>query len=225
MTKKILEAELSKPDFLNALLSKFTDFYNLNKRVVILATSGLVIVLLIITSWFSYNYYYEKNAWIQYKKIATSNDKLSVSAKDEEMIKSYQNLNLKYPQSQAALLSFYRLGNLYFQKNDIDAAIKSYNTYISKASDNNEFKALSFSGLAYCYELKKDYKHALLSLQEAEKIEAGKNFRQFIYRDMARMYESMANSNEALKFYKKSLEHSTDPVFTLLIKRKISILS
>jgi tetratricopeptide (TPR) repeat protein len=73
--------------------------------------------------------------------------------------------------------------------------------------------------------LKKDYKQALLALQKAEKIEAGKNFRLYIYRDMARLYESMANGNEALKYYKKALEHSTDPIFTMFIKRKISILS
>jgi predicted negative regulator of RcsB-dependent stress response len=219
MTKKKLEADLNKPDFLHALFDKIAVFYSLNKKVFLSVAAGLVFLLLIFIAWSSYNYYYEKNAWTQYTKIETS------TVKDDEIIKSYQNLSLKYPQSHATLLSFYRLGNLYFNKNNIDAAIKSYEKFIAQANDSNDFKALSFSGLAYCYELNKDYQKALHALQEAEKIEAGKNFRPFIYRDMGRIYEEMANGNEALKFYKKALEYSTDPVFTLFIKRKISILS
>jgi hypothetical protein len=81
MTKKKLEVELSKTDFLHALLIKIIDFYNLNKRVAISVISGVIIVLLIFTVLFSYNYYYEKNAWTQYQKIETPADTLTSSVK------------------------------------------------------------------------------------------------------------------------------------------------
>lgn len=223
MTKKILLEDLNDTDFLHSLFNRLSEFYTLNKRKVLSVAGALIFALLIITGWFTYQYYHEKDAWSQYTKIEQSTLKSAVD--DNLLIKQYKNLSSKYSESEASILSNYRLGNLFFKKNDFDSAIHSYEKFIADAADRNDFKVLSYSGLAYCYEAKKDYKKALQALQQAEKIESGKNFGTFIYRDMGRIYEEMNNRGEALKFYKKALEQSIDPTVTMFIKRKIALLS
>jgi len=223
MTKKIVLEDLNKPDFFHSLFNRISEFYIMNKRKVISSAGAVILILLIILAWSVYRYYYEKDAWNQYAKIEQST--LTSSISDDLLIKQYRNLSLKYSGSEASILSNYRLGNLYFKKNDIDSAVNSYEKFIEQASDRNDFKVLSYSGLAYCYETKKDYKKALQTLQQAEKVEAGKNFGTFIYRDMGRLYEEMNNRNEALKYYKKALEQSIDPTVTMFIKRKIALVS
>jgi len=122
-------------------------------------------------------------------------------------------------------LGAYRLANRLYNQGDYDAAISYYEKYLAHASDRNELKVLSFSGLAYCYEAKKEYQKALQALQQAEKIEAAKSLETFIYRDMGRIYEEMGKAPEALNCYKKALAQSLDPIFTIFIKRKIALLS
>lgn len=225
MTKKTVLEELDKPDLLHTLFNRVVEFYTSNKKKVLSIAGAVLLVLLIIIGWFSYRYYREKEAWSQYAKIEESEFTQNSSANTDTLIKKYLALSSKYSGSQASQLSDYRLGNLYFNKNEIEPAIKSYEKFISHASDKNEFKALSYISLAYCYEKKKDYQKALNVLQQAENIEAGKNFGTFIYRDMGRIYEEMQNYKEALKYYNKALEQSLEPTITLFIKRKIANLS
>jgi len=225
MTKKNVVAELNKPDQFHSLFNKLADLYALNKRKLLLVAGAVMGVVAVVIAWSAYHYYYEKNAWDRYAKIEESTFKRTPSEQNGDLIKQYRNLASNYPDSQAALLSSYRLGNLYYNKSDFDAAISSYENYVAHASDRNEFKVLSFSGLAYCYEAKKDYQKAMQALQQAEKIEAVKSLATFIYRDMGRIYEKMGNAPEALKCYQKALAQSVDPTFTMLIKRKIALLS
>jgi predicted negative regulator of RcsB-dependent stress response len=225
MTKKIEVAELKKPDQFHTLFNKMADFYALNKRKVLLVASAVLGVIAVVVAWSTYQYYYEKNAWDQYAKIEESMFKASPSEQKVDLIKKYKILSSNYPDSEASLLSAYRLANLYYNQMDYDAAISSYEKYLAHASDRNELKVLSFSGLAYCYEAKKEYQKALQALQQAEKIEAAKSLETFIYRDMGRIYEEMGKATEALNCYKKALVQSVDPIFTIFIKRKIALLS
>ncbi|SEM32518.1 Putative negative regulator of RcsB-dependent stress response [Syntrophus gentianae] len=224
MTKKG-EAELNQPDQFHTIFNKLVDFYILNRKKVVLTAGVIVGVLAIIIAWTSYRHFYEKNAWEEYVKIEEFMLKSASSDKSDELIKKYKNLSQNYPDSQAANLSSYRMANLYFNKNDLDAAISSYEKFLSPASDRNELKVLSYSGLAYCHEAKKDFNKALQALQQAEKIEGAKSLETFIYRDMGRICEKMGNPGEALKYYKKALAQSMDPTFTMFIKRKIALLS
>jgi hypothetical protein len=44
------------------------------------------------------------------------------------------------------------------------------------------------------------------------------------YGSLARVYEAMNNPVKAVEFYRKALGKTTDPLMTLYLKRKISIL-
>jgi len=225
MTKKIEVAELKKPDQFHVLFNKLVDFYALNKRKVLLVAGAVLGVIAVVVAWSTYRYYYEKNAWDQYAKIEESMFKASLSEQQVDVIKKYKNLSANYPDSEASHLGAYRLANRLYNQGDYDAAISYYEKYLAHASDRNELKVLSFSGLAYCYEAKKEYQKALQALQQAEKIEAAKSLETFIYRDMGRIYEEMGKAPEALNCYKKALAQSLDPIFTIFIKRKIALLS
>lgn len=225
MTKKNVVAELNQPDQFHTLFNKLVDFYALNKRKVLLVAGSVMGVIAVVVAWSTYQYYYEKNAWDQYAKIEESMIKASPSEQQVDLIKKYKNLSANYPDSEASRLGAYRLANLHYNERDYDAAISFYEKYLAHASDRNELKVLSFSGLAYCYEAKKEYQKALQALQQAEKIEAAKSLETFIYRDMGRIYEEMGKTSEALTCYKKALSQSLDPIFTIFIKRKIALLS
>lgn len=225
MTKKAILGEIEKPDYFQRFIANISQFYVLNKRKVLTIAAVVILVLMIVVGWFTYKYYYEKKAWEEYAEIEKTAVLQESAVNSDILIKKYRDLSSKFSGSQASKLSDYRLGNLYFKNNDIDSAIKSYEKFIANASDENEFKVLSYSSLAYCYESKKDYQKALKALKQAEKIEAGKYFGTFLYRDMGRLYEKMQNRSEALKFYRKALEQSIDPTVTLFIKRKIATLS
>ncbi|MDY0187540.1 MAG: tetratricopeptide repeat protein [Syntrophus sp. (in: bacteria)] len=224
MSKKDVE-DLKKPDQFQVFFNKLLDYYALNRKKVLLMSGAVVGILAVVVAWGAYRHYYQKHAWEQYVKIEGTAFKESSSNPSNELIKNYKRVISNYPDSQAANLSYYRLGNLYFDQNDLDAAISSYETFLENASDRNELKVLAYSGLAYSHEAKKDLQKALQALQQAEKIEAVRSLETFVYRDMGRIYEKMGNSKEALKSYQKALEQSSDPTFTMFIKRKISLLS
>ncbi len=224
MTKKIVLEDLDNADFLHSALNRVAEFYSLHRKKVQLVTGAVALVLLALSAWFAYRYTFEKNAWEGYAEITEATLTQS-SVNEDDLIKKYGELAARYSGSKAAVLSSYRLGNLYFNEGKIDSAIKSYEKFLADTSDRNDLKVLAYSSLANCYETKKDYKKALLALQQAEKTPAGKNFGTFLYRDMGRIYEKMENPAEALKYYKKALEQSLDPTVTSFIKRKIAILS
>ncbi|WP_367359176.1 YfgM family protein [Syntrophus buswellii] len=224
MSKKDVE-ELKKPDQFQVFFNKLLDYYALNRKKVLLMAGAVMGLLAVVVAWGTYRHYYQKHAWEQYVKIEGTAVKESSSNPANELIKNYKRVISNYPDSQAANLSYYRLGNLYFDQNDLDASISSYETFLANASDQNELKVLAYSGLSYCHEAKKDFQKALQALQQAEKIEAVRSLETFVYRDMGRIYEKMGNSKEALKSYQKALEQSADPTFTMFIKRKIALLS
>lgn len=224
MTKKIVLEDLDNADFLRSALNRVSEFYSLHRKKVHLVTSTVTLVLLALSAWFAYRYTFEKNAWEGYAEIAEAALTQS-SVNEDALIKKYGDLSSRYAGSRAAVLSSYRLGNLYSNRGEIDSAIKSYEKFVGDTSDRNDLKVLAYSSLANCYEIKKEYKKSLLALQQAEKTPSGKNFGTFLYRDMGRIYEKMENPAEALKYYKKALEQSLDPTVTSFIKRKIAMLS
>ena len=56
------------------------------------------------------------------------------------------------------------------------------------------------------------------------KTRTGSSFEAMNYGSIARVYEAMNNPAKAVEFYRKALGKTTDPLMTLYLKRKISIL-
>jgi tetratricopeptide (TPR) repeat protein len=139
-------------------------------------------------------------------------------------MKLYQDVVSRYPGTKAALMAYYRMGNLYYRMNDIEASIKAYQEFLKGSPKDNEVKTLTYIGLGYCFESKKDFKNALESFENAANTKSGGNFESSNFSNIARIHVELNNREKAIEYYQKALGKTTDPAVEQLIKRKISSL-
>jgi len=226
MAAKLSKKELEGPDIFQSSFDRITDFIAENKIrfyvIVIAIISAIIIALAIYFYWNSY----QSSAIGLYAKAQANLVKNSEKPEmEKESIPLFEELVKKYPHSWSARMARYHLGNIYYNSDKIDDAIKSYKEYISLAgSDSAGIKFLVLTSLGYCYEIKKDYKTALNYFEEAQKAD-NTGFEAIGYRNIARIYELMNDREKALANYQSALQKTTEPSMVLFIKRKIAFLS
>lgn len=225
MPKKMEEKELKQPDKLQVAFFNVMQIMAKNRQKVYLISAVVCLILLMTGGYFLYRLDYEKKANQLFAKVFNAKMKATTASdKNFNPIDIYQEVSSKYPSSRAALFSFYRMGNYYFEHGDIDKAINSYTAFLSRSSEETDIKTLAYTGRGYCYEAKKDYKNALASFQKASATKQGKSFTGMTNRNIARIYEQMNERGKAVEYYKKALTDTTDPSIQLLLKRKIAML-
>ena len=108
-------------------------------------------------------------------------------------------------------MSYYQMGNMYYNLGDVDASINAYTEFLKEVPDGSDLKILAYNGIGYCYEKKADLPHALESFEKAANAKSGGGFEGMTYRNMARIYEEMNNKEKALEYYQKALSNTADP--------------
>jgi tetratricopeptide (TPR) repeat protein len=226
MLKKITKKELTQPDSFQIALANTTKYISENKSKIYIISIVVVLIFLLSAGWYLYRLNYESNAQKLYTKayIATLRTSLSGGGIDQNLMKLYQDVVLQYPGTNAASISYYRMGNMYFHLNDIEASIKAYQEFLKEASKDSELTTLAYISMGYCYESKKDFKNALDFFEKAANTKSASNFESINYRNIARIYEELNNREKAIEYYQKSLGKAVDPSVEQLIKRKISSL-
>lgn len=220
MAGKVTKKELKKPDLIHSAFQKVVNYASENKSRVYLLLVILVLILLISGGWYIFRLNYEKNAWKIYDRAYD----VSMKGNLPQAIKFYREVTSKYPDSRAAMIACYHLGNLYFRLHEIDLSIEAYQEFLRRAPEDNDLLTLAYAGLGYCYESRKNFKDALVSFEKAVKTDLRGSFEGINYRNIARTYEQMNNRGKALEYYRKALNKNKDPYVDLLIKRKISSL-
>lgn len=226
MLKKITKKELTQPDSFQIALANTTKYISDNKSKIYIISGVVFLILLLSAGWYLYRLNYEGNAQKLYTKayITTLRTNLAGGNIDQNVMKLYQDVISQYPGTNAANISHYRMGNLYFQLNDIEASIKAYQEFLKDASKDSELTTLAYISMGYCYESKKDFKNALDFFEKAANTTSASNFESINYRNIARIYEELNNREKAIEYYQKSLGKAVDPSVEQLIKRKISSL-
>jgi len=224
MVDKLDKKDLSEPDQLQLLFIKVRTFIENHKKRLYVGSGIAGIIFLLAGGWYLYQLNYETRAEKSYAKVFEAAQKAGSPAGDPVTIKGYKDLILQYPHSRAAVTAHYRLGNLHFSRHEIDAAILAYESFLNKASTDNDLVTLAYSSLGACYEEMKNFNKALESLDKAMKTNTASSFEVLNYISTARVYEAMNNPLKALEFYRKALEKTTDSIMTLYLKRKISTL-
>ncbi|MCK9364217.1 MAG: tetratricopeptide repeat protein [Syntrophales bacterium] len=225
MTNKLEKKELEEPDKLTILFTKIRSFVETHRSKIYLGAGIAVVIFLIAGGFYLYQANYENRAAGFYNGILTAQMKAGSPAGDEALTKGLKELLSKYPRSNAASLGHYRLGNLYYNRRAYDEAEASYHAFIKSASSDNDLIALAYNGLGACAEQKKDLKKALEFYDLAMKTKAGSSFESINYSNIARIYEELKDNKKAVEFYQKALLKTTDPARSILIKRKLSLLS
>lgn len=227
MAQKTTKKDLTQPDAFQRALTRLKDYISENKQKIYIGSGVIVLILFLSAGWYLYKTYNEKNAQALYIKahLATLKSSPAESPSNPDAIKLYQEVITRYPGTNAALMAFYRLGNIYYRVNDIESSIKAYQEYLNGSPKDNELSVLVHIGLGYCYESKKDLKKALEYFENAANKKASGNFESINYSNIARIHEELKNNEKSVEFYRKALEKTSDPATVLLIKRKISSLS
>lgn len=224
MATKIDKKELEEPDKLQLFFLNVRAFAEKHRTEIYAGAGIFLLILLMASGWYFYQLNYETSAGNLYNRLFDAAAKADPSSGDPAAIQGYKDLIAQYPRSDAAVTAYYRLGNLHFSRKDYDAAIGAYQEFLKKASPQSDLMTLAYSGLGNCQEAKKDFSKALESYEKAMKTGAASSFEVLNYGNIARIYEQMNNSSKAAEYYRKALEKTTDPLMTLYLKRKISIL-
>jgi tetratricopeptide (TPR) repeat protein len=224
MATKIDKKELNEPDKLQLFFLVCREFVEKNKIRIYTGTGIFILVLLVVSSWYLYQFNYETNAGKLYLKTFESTMKPGTPAPEASLIKGYKDLIAQYPRSSSAVMANFRLGNLYRGRHEVDPAINAYQEFLDRVPKDGDLVTLAYSGLGSCYESKKELVKALEFYEKAMTTNTAVPFEAFNYGNIARVYESMNNSSKAAEFYRKALEKTTDPLMTLYLKRKISFL-
>jgi tetratricopeptide (TPR) repeat protein len=224
MAIKIDKKELEEPDRLQLFFISIREFADRNKTAIYTATGVFILIILVAGGWYAYQLNYESNAGKLYARILEDAKKAGSPSGDAAAIKGYKELVDKYPRSGAAVAAYYRLGNIYLGRREIDAAITAFQDFLKKAPSNSDLTTLAYNGLGSCYEIKKDLKKAIELYENAVNTSTGSSFEALNYGSIARVYEAMNNPAKAVEFYRKALGKTTDPLMTLYLKRKISLL-
>ena len=223
-TTKLDKKDLNEPDKLQLLFLGVRTFVEKHKIRIYAGAGVFILILVLAGGWHLYRLNYETRAENIYSKVFEAAQKAGSPAGDPEAIKGYKDFILKYPRSPAAVTALYRLGNLYFGRHEIDAAILAYQDFLNKAPADSDLVTLAYNGLGACYEAKKDFNRALESLEKAMKTKTAPSFEALNYTSVARVHEAMHSNAKAVEFYRKALGKTTDPLMTLYLKRKISSL-
>ena len=213
---------VNKPDPFRVFFERVISYFAANMMQAY-ALMGIIALLSVgAAGWYLYSANYENNARIIYDKALAAGMQGTMDRK--AIIKAYQDVIAKYPRSKAAVMASYLMGNIYYNLGDSDAAVKSYQEFLKRASSDNALTTLVYGGLGYCYESKRDFKNALAAYENALKSAGNGRFESLNYRNAARMYEALNNPAKALEYYKKALAKNTDPSLDVLLKKKISTL-
>lgn len=224
MVKKIDLKELNEPDKLQLFFLSVRAFAVKHKTRIYAATGVFCLVLAIMGGWHLYRLNYEKSAGKIYAKIFETAQKAGSPDGDQAAIKEYKDLIDRYPRSRAAVIARYRLGHLYFGRHEIDGAILAYKDFLNAAPADSDLVTLAYHALGVGHEAKKNFKEAIESFENAMKTKTASSFEALNYIGIARVHEAMNSPEKAVEFYRKALGKTTDPLTTLYLKRKISVL-
>lgn len=224
MSERIKKKDLKKPDQLQSTAQRFTEYAREHRSRIIAGAAAALLVIVLSSSWYAYGYFSERKAQELFGQamitaISAGDNKVAAAA----ALEKYRAVASQYSRTDAASLSRYSMGVLYYKLNDIDNAIKSYEEFLGRASQN-ELKALALNGLGYCFEAKGDYAAAYKNFELAAGNPDGAAFRGSAWLNAGRMAEQLNNRQNAVAAYKKALESKNDPVAESFLKRKVSEL-
>jgi predicted negative regulator of RcsB-dependent stress response len=226
MAAKLSKKELKGPDIFQSGVETISEYISENKiRFYVIVTTSILAVVLALGIYLYWNNYQTSATEIYAQaqsNMAMSGEKLEAT---KDTVVMFKELIDKYPYSWSARMAYYHMGNIYYNRGEIDNAISAYKEFVSRAkSDKAGIKFLALTSLGYCFEAKKDFKSALNYFEEAQRSN-NIGFEATGFRNIARMYELLNDNKKALENYQNALQKTTEPSMVIFIKRKISSLS
>lgn len=226
MARKITRKELREPDQFHTISERILEYLIEHRNKFYGAISFIVFVIVVLCGWYFYGLHYEKSADRLYASAfnAYSGSNKKDNATLMNAAELYREITEKYPKSRAATLSFYNMGNIYYNIDELDKSIAAYTNFLERTSNGNVLTSLAYYGLGYCYEEKEDYDEAIKSFENSNSFIVGTRFAVINYSNIARIYEKMKRPEKAIEYYERVVEQADDPFMKTLVKKKIATL-
>ena len=225
-TKKITRKEIKQPDEFITLSGRAIEFARTHSREVIIGVASLIALGLALWAWSVYAAKQEARAAhllaeAQSLLRPSAPSMESEQAPDAKAAKAdpeaeaqalvlLQDLVENYKRTDASRVARLLLAQGYYQEGNYDAAINTYEAFLEKGG-KPELKAMAEEGLAYSYEAKEDFAHALACYEKLSRMPLA-NMQGWAYMGMARCYEKLNEPQKAIDAYRTLLaEHPQHP--------------
>jgi len=227
--KKIIKKKLKKPDELISLTEKSLTFILRHKKKILLV--GILVVLLIGAFYLfqSWERKKEEEAAEKFHQAVEKYQRFTSPFKEENvedlkgLLKEFDEIQSSFPRTSPGRFSLLYKGDLHLKLNEFDEALKAYRAFLDKAKKEKLYRFFALEGLGYAYEGKKEFEKALEAYQEILKLEEIPQWTN-LYFHMARCYEKMGKTKEALENYQTFLRLFPKSSMANSILRKISKL-
>lgn len=205
--KKRVIKKIEAEEEVKGIVRHIADFIRQRKKLFILISSVLVIVIAITITFILYTLHLTKKAYSLQKEADNYyyNINLKTPFIEEERWKKALEL---YQQSlkvkPTPLVQFY-IGNCYYRLNDFDNAVKAYTLFINKYTHEEGLLPLVYQRLSSSYIKSGKSEEALKTLQ------IFKNFKNGAFKDTAligeaRLYEEIGKVEDAKKIYREIIK-------------------
>lgn len=227
--KKIIKKKLKKPDEFISFTERSLTFILQHKKKILLV--GILVFLFIFGLYLfqSWERKKEEEAAHKFHQAVEKYQRLTSPYKEGELqelkgiIKEFDEIQALFPRTSSGKFSILYKGDLHLRLNEFDEALKAYQTFLKKAKKEKLYRFFALEGLGYAYEGKKEFEKALEAYQEILKLDEIPQWTN-VYLNIARCYEKMGKTKEALENYQTFLRLFPKSSLANLVLRKISKL-
>lgn len=176
--------------------SKSIGFFEKYRIPVIIAIVASVIVIAGAISYKLFASYRNNNAVvIEYRAY-----NYFLEGNYKESLSSFQEIADKYSGSKSAPVAYYYIGNSYLALGQYDDAIRAYNGFIDKFSEQETLLPLVYINLGSAYTGKNDYNNAMSAFRNVLSLKDSPVADRAVY-ELARVYEMSGDTASAIEQY------------------------
>ncbi len=200
---KYTQKELKQPDKFTAFIVRLVDKVEKNFNKILFA---LVATVLVFAFVLGFNFYQNKKSDGVGAKFADALE-LYNSGNAEEALGRFSDIASRYPDEQAAKLSIYYSGTIYYDSDQYEKSIEKMQEYLESKPDSQVLRDSSnlTLGLAY-YNLQK-WEDSIKSLSKIDSSDS--LYRKAAKINLALAYEKTGQAQKAQEIYKLILPYLT----------------
>jgi tetratricopeptide (TPR) repeat protein len=223
--KRVTRRQLLKePDEFLTFSAKGIRFVSDNKKPVLGAIIGVVVVALAFAGFRYFSNLSERKAHEIFEQgrlhylAEISGDETAQA--QEKAAEHFEKVIKKYPSTSAARFSLLVYADMSYHTGDYQKAIELYQKALSAFSGEGPIQKLILGGLAYAYEAEKDYKAAAEYFQRITDTQ-DEFMKGDAYYNLGRIMEAMNHQEKALGAYNKVVQAYSDSVGFQIAKEKV----
>lgn len=226
MAKKISRKKLLKePDEFMTFTGNLFRFTNKHKVKLVWSCGGIVSLILIFLGAQFFSTRAEKNAATL---LAQTMSRYETILKENDSSKAYRDLGTdfeqilkRYSKTGAGKIATIIYANMCFKADEVDKAITLYGKALQYFGDTLSLKNIILSGLAYSYQKKKDYEHAI---EYFKMIASGPDstMKDEALFNLGQIYGAKGDMDQKREVFQQIISDHSDSIYIEMVKDEMS---